>query len=92
MAQVLIPTALRAFTEGNSSVDAAGKTVGEVIAAVAEQYPDLKLHLYEENGTIRRYVNIYIGDDNIRNLGGVDAPVVDTDTVMLVPAIAGGVR
>ncbi|MDR0875434.1 MAG: MoaD/ThiS family protein [Clostridiales Family XIII bacterium] len=90
MAKVLIPTALRAFTDGSSEVEGAGKTAGEVITAVTESYPEIQKHLFDEEGKLRSYVNVFIGDENIRNLGGLDAPVHEGDVVTLVPAIAGG--
>ncbi|MDR3365030.1 MAG: MoaD/ThiS family protein [Clostridiales Family XIII bacterium] len=90
MAKILIPTALRAFTDGKSEAEAEGKTVGEVIAAFAAAYPDIARHLYDEEGRLRSYVNVFVGDENIRGFGGLDAPVKDGETVTLVPAIAGG--
>ncbi|MDR0851537.1 MAG: MoaD/ThiS family protein [Clostridiales Family XIII bacterium] len=90
MAKVLIPTALRAFTEGKSEAEVSGKTAGEVIAALAKTYPDLKQHLFDEGGKLRSFVNVFVGDENIKNFGGLDAPVSENETVTLVPAIAGG--
>ncbi|MDR1411190.1 MAG: MoaD/ThiS family protein [Spirochaetaceae bacterium] len=91
---ILIPTALRAFTDRKSEVQAEGATVGEAIRAFAEAYPDIKQHLYqtEDSGTseLRSFVNVFLGDTNIKNIGGLDTKVADGDTIMLVPAIAGG--
>ncbi|MDR1651586.1 MAG: MoaD/ThiS family protein [Synergistaceae bacterium] len=87
---IQIPAALRAFAGGQSEAPAEGATAGEVIAAFAEAYPDIKAHLYDEAGALRSFINVYVGDTNIKNLEGTDTPVKDGDSVMLVPAIAGG--
>lgn len=89
-ATLLIPTALRAFTDGQSKVNLAGDTVGQLISALAEQYPDLRQHLYEEDGKLRSFINLYVGENNIKTTGGLDTPVADGGEVLLVPAIAGG--
>jgi molybdopterin converting factor small subunit len=88
--KLLIPTALRAFTDGYPEVAVEGKNVGDLIRALADAYPEIERHLFEEDGTLRSFVNIYIGDTNIKNLGGLETPIADGQTVMLVPAIAGG--
>jgi molybdopterin converting factor small subunit len=90
MATVLIPTALRAFTDENAQVEAEGQTVGEAIEAVAAAYPDIRKHLYDEQGELRSYVNVFVGDEDIRGFGGLSAPVGADGVVTLVPAIAGG--
>ncbi|MDR1949613.1 MAG: MoaD/ThiS family protein [Spirochaetaceae bacterium] len=96
---ILIPTALRAFTDRKSEVEAEGATVGEVIRAFAEAYPDIKQHLYQDgageagesrSGELRSFINVFVGETNIKNLGGLAAGVKPGDTIMLVPAIAGG--
>jgi adenylyltransferase/sulfurtransferase len=90
MAKILIPTALRAFTDGQAEIEVSGNTAGEIIASLAEAHPEIKQHLYDEEGELRSYVNVYIGEEDIRSLGGLDAPVNEKETVTLVPAIAGG--
>ncbi|MDR3224921.1 MAG: MoaD/ThiS family protein [Clostridiales Family XIII bacterium] len=90
MANILIPTALRAFTDGNAQVDVSGQTAGEAIEALAANFPDIRQHLYDGDGKLRSYVNVYIGDENIRDLGGLAAPVAENGVLSLVPAIAGG--
>jgi len=87
---ILVPTALRSFTDRKSEVEVPGKTVSEAIASFAGAYPDIKPHLYEDDGSLRSYINLYVGETNIRRLQGLDTAVGDGDTVMLVPAIAGG--
>jgi molybdopterin converting factor small subunit len=90
MVKVLIPTALRAFTDGNAEIEVEGRTAGEAVEAVAEAYPDIRRHLYDEQGELRSYVNIFVGDEDIRSFGGLSAPVAEDGVVTLVPAIAGG--
>lgn len=90
MASLLIPTALRGFTDGNSELRLEGETAGALVRALAELYPDIRQHLYDEGGELRSYVNIYVGENNIKNTGGLDTPVTEGASVMLVPAIAGG--
>ena len=87
---ILVPTVLRSFTDRKSQVEVEGGTVGDVISAFVADYPDIKHHLYEDNGELRPYVNLYVGETNIKNLQGTATPLKDGDTVMLVPAIAGG--
>ncbi|MDR1885427.1 MAG: MoaD/ThiS family protein [Synergistaceae bacterium] len=87
---ILIPTALRAFTDGRSEVQARGATAGEAIAAFADDYPDIRRHLYDDSGVLRSFINVYLGETNIKNLEGAGTPVKDGDILMLVPAIAGG--
>jgi adenylyltransferase/sulfurtransferase len=66
-------------------------SVGEALAALAQSYPDLKQHLYQDGGTeLRSFINVFVGDANIKKLKGLDTPVPDGGTIMLVPAIAGG--
>ncbi|MDR1572758.1 MAG: MoaD/ThiS family protein [Clostridiales Family XIII bacterium] len=92
MPNLLIPTALRAFADGKSETELAGNTAGELIAAFANRYPDIRTHLYNENGTLRSFINIYVGETNIKNLSDLDTPLTADSIVMLVPAIAGGAR
>ncbi|MDR3161655.1 MAG: MoaD/ThiS family protein, partial [Spirochaetaceae bacterium] len=60
------------------------------VAALAEQYPDIKQHLYQEDGSLRSFINVFVGDTNIKKLRGLDTPLSDGAVLMLVPAIAGG--
>jgi adenylyltransferase/sulfurtransferase len=90
MVKVLIPYALRAFTGRSAEVEVEGSTAGEVIKALADVYPDLKAHLFAEDGQLRSFINLFVGGVNINNLQGPDTPVPDNGEVMVVPAIAGG--
>jgi adenylyltransferase/sulfurtransferase len=90
MVKVLIPYALRAFTGRSAEVEVEGSTAGAVIKALADVYPDLKAHLFTDNGQLRDFINLFVGGVNINNLQGLDTPVPDNGEVMVVPAIAGG--
>ena len=90
MVKVLIPYALRAFTGRSAEVEVEGSTAGEVIKALANKYPDLKAHLFTDDGQVRDFINLFVGGVNINNLQKLDTPVPDNGEVMVVPAIAGG--
>ena len=87
---VLIPSALRAFVDRKSEIEAEGATVGEALAHVAAQYPDLKHQIYEDDTKLRGFVNVFVDGTNIKKLNGLETAVASGATVMLVPAIAGG--
>jgi adenylyltransferase/sulfurtransferase len=87
---VLIPTALRTFAGGSETVGVAGRTVEEALASLIEQKPDLKKHLFGDDGQLRHFVNIYVNDEDIRYAGKGGAPVKDGDVISIVPSIAGG--
>ena len=87
---VLIPSALRAFVDRKSEIEAEGATVGEALAHVAAQYPDLKHQIYEDDTKLRGFVNVFVDGTNIKKLNGLETPVAAGATVMIVPAIAGG--
>jgi adenylyltransferase/sulfurtransferase len=89
---VLVPTALRAFTDQKSEVSVEGDTVASVIAALTEAYPDIKRHLYQDEEHLRSFINVFVGETNIKNLDGLDTKLSDGSEIMLVPAIAGGCR
>ena len=92
MAKILIPTPLRQFTGKQDSVTASGATVGEVLSALTNQFPDLRKQIYTDEGKLRSFVNVYLNDEDIRYLGKDATPTADGDTVSLVPSIAGGRR
>lgn len=87
---LLIPAALRAYTGRQAEIEVSGSTVGEAIADLAANYPDIRKHLYLDDEHLREFINVYVGDTNIKELNGLQTPVKDGDSVMLVPAIAGG--
>jgi molybdopterin/thiamine biosynthesis adenylyltransferase/rhodanese-related sulfurtransferase/molybdopterin converting factor small subunit len=87
---VLIPSALQAYTGNQSEVQVQASTVGEALQAVVATYPELRKHLYNEQGKLRSFVNVYLGEEDTRYLQGLETPVKDGDTLMIVPSIAGG--
>jgi molybdopterin converting factor small subunit len=87
---VQIPTALRRHTAGVSSIACAATNLSELFSALDEKFPDLKPHLRDEAGHVRRFLNIYVNEEDIRFLGGQDYVFSDGDEVLLVPSIAGG--
>ncbi len=90
MPTVRIPTPLRKLTGGLEEVAAAGATVGDIIKSLEQQYPGIKERLCDETGQVRRFVNIFQNDEDIRFLQNLDTPVKDSDEISIVPAIAGG--
>ena len=92
MARILIPTPLRQFAEKQDTVEAEGTTVGEVLAALTTRFPNLKKQLYNDEGKLRSFVNVYLNDDDIRYLNKDATPVSASDTLSIVPSIAGGAR
>lgn len=89
MASIKIPTPLRAYTGGSAKVDVSGATVGEALQDLVTQYPELKQHLYE-NDTLRQFVNIFLGDEDVRFLEGVDTEIDADASLRIIPSIAGG--
>lgn len=85
-----IPTALRSFTEGQSSLVTEATTVAQALESLVNLYPELRKHLFNDNGVLRSFVNVYVGEDNIRHRDGVSTPITDGQEIMIVPAIAGG--
>lgn len=90
MPTVRIPTPLRQAAKGNAEVKAAGDTVDAVIADLERQFPGLKERLVDEGGELRRFINIYVNEEDIRFLEGRKTALKETDVVSIVPAIAGG--
>jgi molybdopterin synthase sulfur carrier subunit len=88
--QVRIPTPLRKFTDGKDTVEVAGASIGAVIEDLDQNYSGLKERICEEDGSVRRFVNIYVNGDDIRFLDNLDSAVKEGDEVSIVPAIAGG--
>src|SRR5881398_2869357 len=90
MAKILIPTPLRPYTDKQDAVDASGATVGELLADLTRRHSGLKAHLYNDQGKLRSFVNIYVNDEDIRYLQKEQTPVAATDTVSIIPSVAGG--
>jgi len=87
---VRIPTILRTYTDGASEVDAAGGTLAEVIDSLDASYPGIKGRILDEQGAIRRFVNVYVGNDDVRFLDALHTSTPDGTEVSVIPAVAGG--
>ena len=87
--EVRIPTILRTYTDGQKSVQASGSSLSALIDDLEENHPGLKDRLIE-GGDLRRFVNVYVNDEDVRFLGGLEAPLTDGDQVVVLPAVAGG--
>ena len=87
--EVRIPTILRTYTDGAKAVDANGSTLTALIDDLEDNHPGLKGRLLE-NGDLRRFVNVYINDEDVRFIGGLEAKLTDGDQVVVLPAVAGG--
>jgi sulfur-carrier protein len=90
MPTVKLPPILRQHTGGESQVSAEGETVGEVLRALAEAHPATKDQLFSADGDLNRYVNVYLNDEDVRVLDGLETKAADSDTVVILPAMAGG--
>jgi sulfur-carrier protein len=90
MATVRIPPVLRPSTNGEKEVAAGGGNVREVLRAVAEQHPATSNQLFADGGDLNRYVNVYLNDEDVRVLEGLDTPVGSNDVLVILPAMAGG--
>ena len=90
MTTLKIPTPLRQYTEGQAEVAVNGSDVAAAMKNLVEQYPELKQHLYNGNGEMRAFVNLFLGQDNVKDLQGFETPLNEGDTLRLIPSIAGG--
>jgi molybdopterin synthase sulfur carrier subunit len=90
MATVIIPTPLRKFTGNTAKLQVGGATIEESFKILSTDFPDLKKHLFDEQGNIRSFVNIFVGDDDIRDLQHEKTILSNDAVVSIVPAIAGG--
>ncbi|MFV1950731.1 MAG: MoaD/ThiS family protein [Nitrospinota bacterium] len=87
---VRIPSPLMKLTKNQGEVSAEGKNIGEVLSDLERQYPGIRERLYDENGSLRRFINIYKNEEDIRFLDGESTPTKDGDEISIIPAIAGG--
>ena len=88
--KILVPTPLRQYAGKQAAVDVQAATVGEALNALTSTYPDLRRHLYNDEGKLRAFVNVYLNDEDIRYLQQDQTAVKDGDTLSIVPSIAGG--
>ena len=89
-ATVRIPTILRTFTSGAGEVSAEGATLRDVLDNLDTSFPGIRDRILDEQGVLRRFVNVYVGDDDVRFIGGLDAEVPDGTRISIIPAVAGG--
>jgi sulfur-carrier protein len=92
MSVIKIPPVLRGSVGGAKQVEASGGNVGEVLRALAAEHPATESQLFSEDGELNRYVNVYLNDEDVRVLQGLDTSVSESDTVVILPAMAGGSR
>ncbi len=90
MANVRIPTQLRSLTGDRAEVEVAGATVGEVLTALDAAHPGFGERLFDDQGALRRFVNVFVDDEDLRFLEGLATPLTDRSVVSIVPAVAGG--
>ncbi len=91
MAKLIIPTPLRKFTNNQSSVETRGETVLDSVRELTEKYPELRQHVFDQQGKIRSFVRIYVGDNDIKSLDNEKTQVQQDSVISIIPAIAGGV-
>jgi molybdopterin converting factor small subunit len=90
--KVHIPTPLQPLTNNQAIVETQGKNIREVLLSLEGLFPGIRNRLYDDNGNLRRFVNIYLNEEDIRFLNGQDTEVKDNDNISIIPAIAGGYR
>ena len=90
MAIVRIPPVLRPSTGGVKEVDATGDNIGDVLRSLGDQHPDTKTQIFGGDGSLNRYVNVYLNDEDVRVLDGLGTSVRESDTLVILPAMAGG--
>ncbi len=90
MTVLRIPTPLRPYTSGKSEVKVSGSNISEALTDLTSQYPNIKPHIFNEGDELRPFVNLFVGEHNIKDLQGVSTPIQDGDKLMLIPSIAGG--
>jgi molybdopterin converting factor small subunit len=90
MAVLKIPTPLRSYTNGLAEISVTGSTIAEAMQSLVDQYPTLKPHLFTGEGQLRPFVNLFLGENNVKDLQGMQTPIAADARVLLIPSIAGG--
>ena len=85
-----IPTPLRPYTGGQSEVQVQGDTVGSALESLTTEHPELRQHIFTEDGQLRAFVNLFVNDEDVRHLDGPATPITEDDRLMILPSIAGG--
>jgi MoaD family protein len=91
MTTVRLPTPLRTYTQGKKEVEVEARTVEDALQRLTQLHPSLRQHLFDQQGELRLYVNLYVNDEDVRDLQGVKTEVQNGDRLMIVPSIAGGI-
>ncbi len=89
-ATVRIPTILRSYTGGSGEVPAEGSTLAEVLDSLEANHPGIRTRVLDDTGALRRFVNVYVGDDDVRFIGGLGTEIADGAKISIIPAVAGG--
>jgi molybdopterin converting factor small subunit len=89
-ATIRIPTILRTYTHGAGEVTADGSKLSEVLDSLEAHHPGIRARILDDAGALRRFVNVYVGDDDVRFIGGLDAEIADGTKISIIPAVAGG--
>lgn len=90
MITVRIPTAMRGLTDGSPIAELPAGTVGEVLESLLDRFPEVRTRILDDQGKVRRFVNLYVGEEDIRFADGLETPVPDGGTLSILPAVAGG--
>lgn len=90
MPAIRIPTPLRSYTAGQAEVAVQGENAGQALESLVKMYPTLRPHLYNNAGQLRPFVNLFLNEENIKDLQGLETPLEEVDRLMLIPSIAGG--
>ncbi len=90
MIKIEIPYPLRAYVEGNAEVEVTGASVGQLLQQLIQQYPRIATHLFNDSGQLRKFILVYLDNEDIRYKGGMEAAVHNTNTLKIIPALAGG--
>jgi len=88
--RIIIPAALRQYAENRDSVNLSGQNIGELLDNLMQKFPNMKKHLFSEDGQIRNFVNVYVNDDDIRYLENSQTQLKEGDVISLIPSVAGG--
>jgi molybdopterin synthase sulfur carrier subunit len=92
MATLIIPTPLRKYADNQAQFQTDSFTIEQAVEALTDTYPEIKTHLLDANGKVRSFIKVFVGEDDIKSLDGLDTEIKETDVVSIVPAIAGGVQ
>ncbi len=90
MITIRIPTPLRPYTGGQTEVHVQGQNVAEALGDLTVQFPELKKHLFKDSGELRAFVNLFLGEEDVRYLDGIETPLKENDKLRIIPSIAGG--